>query len=81
MGGEWFKKSLRDKTLGDEDLRRILENKNIGEYYICSLKVTFEKEKTRSNFFFHPDDVFRLLKTISLLYFAFFFFPLCCLVY
>lgn len=54
--------------LGDADLRRrIFTNKNIGEYYICSLKVAFEKGKTLGNFFFffHPHGVVRLMKTLS----------------
>lgn len=56
--------------LGDADLiRRIFTNKNIGEYYICSLQVTSEKGKTFNNilfiFFFQPDDVVRLMKILS----------------
>lgn len=64
--------------LGDADLiRRIFTNKNIGEYYICSLQVTSEKGITFNNilfiflfFFFHPEDVVRLMKILSQLFFS-----------
>lgn len=62
------KRSWRYKMLGDADLRRrISTNKNIGEYYICFLKYTYEKRKKLSvtSSFFHPDDVVKLMKSLS----------------